>query len=80
LAELAEVLAEFSAAGSAVVLAAGSAVVLAEGLAAVLAADLAADLETFGLQDGWLTLSVETPFAGWLWSSWRLLPRNVGIR
>jgi hypothetical protein len=68
LAELAEVLAEFSAAGSAVV--------LAEGLAA----DLAADLETFGLQDGWLTLSVETPFAGWLWSSWRLLPRNVGIR
>jgi hypothetical protein len=64
LAELAEVLAEFSAAGS----------------AAVLAADLAADLETFGLQDGWLTLSVETPFAGWLWSSWRLLPRNVGIR
>jgi hypothetical protein len=80
LAELAEVLAEFSAAGSAVVLAEGSAVVLAEGLAAVLAADLAADLETFGLQDGWLTLSVETPFAGWLWSSWRLLPRNVGIR
>lgn len=64
LAELAEVLAEVSAAGSAVVLAAG----------------LAADLEAFVLQDGWPPLSVETQFAGWLWSSWSLLPRNAGIR